>query len=113
MLLRVDLARANPARLDRTPAIGALVFVFFEDEVAPLAAIEVPHRRVGLLDSLEEVQDGLAIGRQFHLRAEIHVDVEIVAQGRIAIHSEGPFFPEYRAARRNLSKASRFTRSIP
>ena len=44
-----------------------------------------------LLDSLEVVQNCLAIVGQFHLRAEVQVDVEIIAQRAVPIHAEVPF----------------------
>ena len=85
------MARAEPAGLDRTPAVAAAVLVLFEYEVSLFAAIEIAHCRVVLLDALKVVQDRLAVVRQFHLRAEIHIHIEVIAQGVVSIHAGTPF----------------------
>ena len=82
----IDVARANPPRLDRAPAVAAAVLVFFEDEVALFAGVEVPHLRILFLHLLEVVQDRLAAARELHLGAEIHVDVVVVSQRVVGIH---------------------------
>jgi len=85
-LIGIDVAGTNPPRLDGTPAVVALVFVFLQHEITPVAAIEVPHGGIALLHAFEEVEDCLPIGRKFHFRAQIHVDVEVVAQRTVLIH---------------------------
>jgi len=77
--LGIDVAGADAARLERAPAIGPLLFVLLQNHVAPLAAIEIPHGGVGLLQALEEVENSLSVGGQLHFRAQVHVDEEIVA----------------------------------
>jgi len=78
-VVTVHMSRTNTPWLDAAPAIGTLVLILFEHEIPLIAAIEIPHRGVFLLHLLEEMQHGLAVLREVHLGAEIHVDVEIVA----------------------------------
>ena len=53
----IDVPGANSPRLDRAPAIVAELLVAFEDEVAFVAGVEVPHLGELLLHLLEVVQD--------------------------------------------------------
>ena len=84
------MARAEPPRLDREPAIGLLFLIPFEDEVAVLPRVEVPELGEPLFHLLEEVQDRVAVVGQLHLGIEVDVDVKIVGVATIAIHPRGP-----------------------
>ena len=90
--LGIDLPRAQPARLDRQPAMRFLLLVPFQHQVAVLPRVKVPQLREPLLHLLEEVQDRVAVVRQLHLGVEVDVDVKIVGIANIAIH---PCDPEY------------------
>jgi len=85
---RIHLARAESLRLHGGPAVAALFLVLLENVVALVAAVELSHRGKLFLHALEVVQDRLPLGREFHLRGQIHVDVEIVGQGRVGRHAE-------------------------
>ena len=80
---RVDVAGAEPARLQRHPAVAALLAVLLQDVLAVLAAVEVGHLRVGLAQAVEEVQDRLPARGQVHLGVQVDVDPEVVAQGAV------------------------------
>ncbi|MGC4003443.1 MAG: hypothetical protein QM811_10035 [Pirellulales bacterium] len=76
---RIHVTRANPTRLDGTPAVMPLLFVFFQHVVATIAVIEFPHRRILLLHLLEVMQQRFATARKIHFRREIHIEIVIVA----------------------------------
>jgi hypothetical protein len=84
---RIHLPRAETLRLHGGPAVAALVLVLLENIVPLVSAVELPHRRELLLHPLEVVEDRLPLRREFHLRRQVHVDVEVVGQRRILRHS--------------------------
>ena len=88
--LGIHLARAEPPRLDRHPAVGFLLLVPLQDQVAVLPRVEVPQLREPLLHLLEEVQDRVAVVGQLHLGIEVDVDVKVVRVANISIHPRGP-----------------------
>ena len=107
--LGVDLARAEPPRLDRQPAIRLLLLVPLQHQVAVLPRVEVPQLGERLLHLLEEVQDRVAVGGQLHLGVEVHVDIEIIGVAAIAIHPCDPECPSAET-RPAATEASRSTR---
>ena len=64
----------------------AAILIFFENEVALVSRVKVPHLRIGLLQLLEEVQHSFPIAGKLHLGAEIHIDVIIVGNRLVCIH---------------------------
>ena len=84
---RIHLARAEPFGLDRRPAVSALVLVLLQHEIPLVAAVELPHGREALLNTLKEVEDRLPLARKIHFSGQVHVDVEIVGKRRILRHT--------------------------
>ena len=95
--LGIDMPRAQPARLDRQPAMGFLVLIPFQDKVAVLPRVKVPQLRESLLHLFEEMQDRVAVVGQLHLGVEVNVDVKVVGIANIAIHPCDPEFSGHSA----------------
>src|SRR5947209_6530796 len=83
---RIDVPRAEAMPLEADPAVGSLVVVFFEDEVAVLARLEVGELREDLLQTVEEVEDGLAFFGELHLRVHVNGDAEVIRKRAEFVH---------------------------
>jgi len=60
----INNSRTNPARFESDPSLLADIVVLFKTIDVIFTAIEMAHKRILLLYSLEEGQDGIPAGRQ-------------------------------------------------
>src|SRR5437870_7411404 len=75
---RVDVAGTNAPRLQRDPAVTSLLAVFFQNEFAALAAIEIGHLRKGLLHAVKKMQYRLPARGKLHFAVQVNVDSKVI-----------------------------------
>ncbi len=107
--LGIRMPRAQPARLDRQPAIHFLVLIPLEDKVSVLPRVKVSQLREAFLHLFEKVQDRVPVAGQIHLGIEVNVDIKVVGVANVAIHTGDP---EYLRKRR-LNPRPQPNRKLP
>ena len=76
---RLHKSAGQPFCIERHPAIGAGVFVFFEHEVARFAAVKISHAGITFPQLLEKVHHRFALLRQLSFCCQVQIDVVLFA----------------------------------
>src|SRR5690606_31723512 len=82
----IGVAAANSPGLERQPAVMSQFFVFFEDEIAVLSGVKIPHRRICFLYTLEKRENRFPARGQLHFCVEVYVGIEFVREGTVSVH---------------------------
>ena len=70
----------------RYPAVRSMFLVFFQYEFPFFTLIEMSKLGEAALHLFKKMENGFALAGQVHLRVQMHVDIEIVAQGTVWVH---------------------------